>query len=215
MCSPCAPTTKNEIGRTCDHVLPCADSVCILPPRPPTFPLDRIDHNLPDLIGLEECGEKIHWPLGFNIQVAREYIANYEYAIRFGALFCLGPNPPQNTQAESTPLVNSVSVEMHTPWECPHCTMPNDEHALICVCCTLPKPALPHDVSIAISAPTTNSHISVVDDDTNQTSACSSAPQPCVISEADQNLLPSVSVPILSALDDPDVEFRDQSDEDY
>ena len=80
-----------------------------VPPHPPTHhskPRPSLQYNLLDLLELEESGERVEWPTGFNADRAAAYIANYDLAINIGSLYTQGmeeERTEESTTIQTTP----------------------------------------------------------------------------------------------------------------
>ncbi len=70
----------------------------------PVFPLR---FNLPDLLDLERCGEKVVWPVGFSAVKAAAFMADYEWAVRVGGLYAFIPS--------DTPADESTTIQFSQP----------------------------------------------------------------------------------------------------
>ena len=80
-------------------------------PQCPTLhsrPLPPLQFNLRDLLELEESGERVVWPTGFNAVTAAAYVANYDLAINIGSLYT--QRIEEDLTEESTPI-----QAIHTP----------------------------------------------------------------------------------------------------
>ena len=69
----------------------------VLPPKPSPPPLQ---FNLRELLELEESGERVKWPSGYDAVVASAYIADYELAKNIGMLYT---REAETVIEESTP----------------------------------------------------------------------------------------------------------------
>ncbi len=84
----------------------------IPPPIPLLYniPLIPLQFNFQDLLALEQCGEKVEWPAGFNAGRASAFMADYEWAVRVGGLYTFKPSV--------TPIDESTSIQVSQHFGC-------------------------------------------------------------------------------------------------
>ncbi len=75
-----------------------------------SIPILPMAHNFPELIALEEIGEKVLWPAGFTAQLARGYMQDYQDALVIGGLYTLNPQVPITPPEESAPASMPLDV---------------------------------------------------------------------------------------------------------
>ena len=97
-------------GQVPTRIVPASMDVdSSVPPHPPTHhskPRPSLQYNLLDLLELEESGERVEWPTGFNADRAAAYIANYDLAINIGSLYTQGieeERTEESTTIQATP----------------------------------------------------------------------------------------------------------------